>query len=407
MKKKIALIFSVDQYPALSNIPTLRYAASDARDLSQVLAEMCGFETHVLKDEEATSQGIREALIKYGGSLGTDDLLFLAFFGHGTEIPGDDPRQFYIAYDATKDWQTSYFPLADLIGDLNKNLSVNERVIIVDACRDEISDTDNAEHAAPRGLSPRTIGLESIDGNSRSTILIQSCSGREKAHETDEYGHSIFAKYLLEAIHNVDIAPKGEISGWHDGKLECRFLGNAVRDAVIEKERRAQTPFVSPGDNQIILARRADVRAWPQQPKLRRPRVARALAYTGLIMVAGIVAFLISRAGHGNYCSLNGREGITVVLVHARENLSDLAKEKVTNELKRIATGVSPQGHLELRQLDAALPAGRSLFDECKPNDAHPDTSRNGSGPTHDWLQQFVDRVEASLKATSSIPIAV
>ena len=69
-----------------AHCPRLPQAAHDARELARVLQAHYGFaerHLHLLLDSQATRPGILGALRKVARSLGPDDHLLIAFFGHG------------------------------------------------------------------------------------------------------------------------------------------------------------------------------------------------------------------------------------------------------------------------------------------------------------------------------------
>src|SRR5215211_6925446 len=94
---KRALLIGVDSYPKLSPRRQLDGCVNDAEAMAGILERKFGIPTHsivLLRDEEATRDGILVAMDKLVDSAETDDVVIVHFSGHGSQITdreGDEP----------------------------------------------------------------------------------------------------------------------------------------------------------------------------------------------------------------------------------------------------------------------------------------------------------------------------
>jgi hypothetical protein len=93
LSKRRALLIGINRYPGIPGAD-LQGCVSDMELMRSVLIDRFGFiaeHTRTLRDEEATQQGIRDALAGLAAAVGKDDLVVLFYAGHGSRMA--DPRQ--------------------------------------------------------------------------------------------------------------------------------------------------------------------------------------------------------------------------------------------------------------------------------------------------------------------------
>lgn len=96
-RRRHALCIGVNAYPLLGKFQQLQGCVNDAKTVADLLQRRFGFpkkHVHLLLDEEATQQGIRNALGHLAGAVTTDDLVVVYFAGHGSQMTdreGDEP----------------------------------------------------------------------------------------------------------------------------------------------------------------------------------------------------------------------------------------------------------------------------------------------------------------------------
>ena len=129
----------VTKYP--TRIPSLRYAAADARAFADWLTapEGGGYApacVKVLLDQDATSQNMREALYNWLKQAIAEDVVTIYFSGHGSAESPDTPQNlFLLPYDTRYDRiATSSFPMWDVETALKRFVKARKVVVIADAC---------------------------------------------------------------------------------------------------------------------------------------------------------------------------------------------------------------------------------------------------------------------------------
>lgn len=109
--RKHALLIGINEYPHLAASAQLRGCVNDVRALATLLRGRFGFEDDrvtVLTDAEATRDGILGALDALAGRVEADDVVVLAYAGHGsqiTDVDGDEPDgldETLVPYDAVR-----------------------------------------------------------------------------------------------------------------------------------------------------------------------------------------------------------------------------------------------------------------------------------------------------------------
>ena len=90
--RKIALLAGVGQYPETSGWRPL--GASNDLDLLQQALERKGFQVSRLEEEQATHQGILDALAKAEDDLQPGDMFLFHFSGHGQQLTDDNGDEF-------------------------------------------------------------------------------------------------------------------------------------------------------------------------------------------------------------------------------------------------------------------------------------------------------------------------
>lgn len=87
------LLIGVDSY---SQLPHLRGAVADARDLERSLTALGARKVDVLFDGEATRAGVLDRLERLSRAVGPDDLVFLSLAGAGGQASPRDENAFYL-----------------------------------------------------------------------------------------------------------------------------------------------------------------------------------------------------------------------------------------------------------------------------------------------------------------------
>jgi hypothetical protein len=97
--KRHALLIGINDYSS-KDLPDLRGAVNDVRLLKRLLMTTYGFSEQditVVADSEATREGILRELEKLASRAGTDDVVYIHYSGHGSQVEdldGDDASHF-------------------------------------------------------------------------------------------------------------------------------------------------------------------------------------------------------------------------------------------------------------------------------------------------------------------------
>jgi len=213
VRDKFALVVGVGKFrdPA---IPTLRFAAKDARDLAAVLTDphYGRFEPQnvtLLTDEQATRANILNALQAIFERAQEDDLVFLYISSHGS--PRQDERGlggvgYIVTYDAS---------LKNLWVDGLEYQGFSEKAAIIKARRKIVFlDTCYSGQASRGGAKSLEIEAAGVDASTaglflsgEGTYVITSSKATERSWESDQLRNSYFTYYLMQALRREGDAP--------------------------------------------------------------------------------------------------------------------------------------------------------------------------------------------------------
>ncbi|MEX2264239.1 MAG: caspase family protein [Bryobacteraceae bacterium] len=208
VRDKFALVVGIGSFNS-PKIPTLKYAAKDARDFAAVLTdpEIGRFHREnvaVLTDTQATTVAIRSALADIAGKAMQDDLVVLYFSTHGSS-PSMDSSKIGSGYVVTHDTQvdklygTAYG--MDELGNFMKQKLRAERIVaFLDTCYS--GDTARTIEGSKLLVVDNHIPDESIGriAQGKGSVVITSSTSRELSWESDEKQNSFFTLYLVDSL---------------------------------------------------------------------------------------------------------------------------------------------------------------------------------------------------------------
>jgi hypothetical protein len=418
--KKHALIIGIDKYDPKTGLRELDYSTADARRLKDALEEVCGFgPVRILEDEEATFRTIVQTLRSFRNErrIGPDDLFLFAFFGHGAVVKD----QVIIPFGADAGLRTSLIHLDDLASDLCA-LRPRNLIILIDACRNDISDAATHRPA----MAARDVELRLGDAPALNGLVIYSCAEGERTYESEEYGHGVFTKHLIDGIENQTGDARRGISGWRNGSLDCEYLAEQARKAVVAEKGSRQNPVIERAREPIILARQGEDHDgdWdegrvhhpdrdqaPPPPTHRWERtLALFAAALALFVVAGGAIMAPSRGARPPEvvapCPAGMPPAMNLVLMHMPPRLSDSAQGRLLTDLENTALRTVENGLLELRFADGVSPGGQILFSRCRPKSTIGIRTDSANDPYSAWLATFKTAIRDGLAAATkpSVP---
>jgi Caspase domain len=238
-RNKWALLIGIDQYPYVSK---LTGCVNDVDAMRQVLTGPFGFpEEHVtiLKDDQATQEGIREAMKALVERVGNGDVVVFHYSGHGsqmTDLEGDEPDgldETIVPYDSGRNPHPNRDIKDDEIYLWLKELTdkTSNITLIFDCCHSGTITRDDSFGDAvrwvepdlrlPEDLPPSPIpsgAWSSLDGGrdigpsgwlplGERFVLLAGCGRDEKSYEYQEPGglrHGAMTYFLLDELRRVE-----------------------------------------------------------------------------------------------------------------------------------------------------------------------------------------------------------
>jgi uncharacterized caspase-like protein len=219
--KMWAVVVGINKY---QNWPRLRYAVQDADAIAKMLTTKYGFRQDyiiLLKDNEATLQGMKDAFQTLINKTETDDGVLFFFAGHGQTFQTKEGKEmgFLIPVDGKLGDDRLYTSSLSMseVKTLSNLVPAKHMLFLVDACYSGL-----AASADYRGsLSPTTKGFLKKVTKAKTRHIITAGSAGEQVQEREEWGHSAFTYEMLNALEreqadedNDDIVTADELAGY-------------------------------------------------------------------------------------------------------------------------------------------------------------------------------------------------
>ncbi len=229
------LSIGVSDYGERAPDLALDYAAKDAVDLvgSLFAHQKAAFavDPNRLTDAEATPAGIFQGFGSIRKRLGEDgrDVVVVHFSGHGAMI---DDAFYLIPYGADDEnpysLRATAFPAAEFNTELQRLAIGSRLIVLVDACRTDIT-TGTGDR-----LPADVLGLRRIISAPNVNVFM-SASENQASLEGPEWENGAFTESILEALDGA-----ADIDA--DGKIDLLEIGKYVETRVPVLTRGAQTP---------------------------------------------------------------------------------------------------------------------------------------------------------------------
>lgn len=247
-----AAVIGINKY---KNLPSLKYAANDAREFYRYLVEVNRIpKDHIwlLLDEEATLDKLRSTLGTHlRRQAGRDDTVIIFLAGHGatekdaSSPDGDGLEKYILPHNADpKDLYASAMPMNE-ISRIFQRISSERLIFISDTCYSGASGGRTVPATGIRANISAAFLDRLTQGKGR--VIITASDANEVSVEKDELRHGVFTYYLLEALRG-----KGDLDG--DGMITVDEVYRYVSLKVPQATGQDQHP-VKKGEmrGQIIL----------------------------------------------------------------------------------------------------------------------------------------------------------
>ena len=221
------LFIGIDRYTS-PQVNWLSCARRDAVALEALFADtLGGGATTLLTDADATRQRI-EAEFAALGECETEDMVVIAFSGHGSETHE------LVTYDTDMaDLAGTSIPL-DVLAEWFSRIPARRLVFFLDCCfSGGIGAKVLRVEAIPRDMRSVEARLELLSGEGR--LIITASSATEPAYEHTQFGHGFLTYYLLEALRGVEEVEDA-------GKLPVYRILDYVTRRVIDAARQIGRP---------------------------------------------------------------------------------------------------------------------------------------------------------------------
>lgn len=200
-----AVIIGINQY---HNLPSLKYAVNDAREVYRYLIEVNRVpKDHIwlLLDEDATLDRIRSALgTQLRSKAGKEDLVIVYLAGHGatekdaSSPDGDGLEKYILPHNADpKDLYASAIPMGE-VSRIFQRISSEKLVFLSDTCYSGASGGRTIVASGVRANVSGAFWDRLSQGKGR--MIIAASDANQVSAEKDELKHGVFTYYLLEGL---------------------------------------------------------------------------------------------------------------------------------------------------------------------------------------------------------------
>jgi uncharacterized caspase-like protein len=213
-----AVVIGISKY---KNIPSLKYAANDAREFYRYLTEVNRVpKDHIwlLLDEEASLDNLKSVLgTQLRRQTGKDDMVIIYLAGHGAterdaaSPDGDGLEKYILPHNVNpKDLYASAMPMREVAHIFNR-INSDRLVFISDTCYSGAS----GGRTIPVVGTRTNISGAFLDrlSQGKGRVILTASDANEVSMEKDELKHGVFTYYLLEALRGQgDIDKDGMIT---------------------------------------------------------------------------------------------------------------------------------------------------------------------------------------------------
>ena len=228
-----AVIIGINEY---ENISPLRFAVQDDKEIRKLLISEFGFpkeNVRILIDNEATLNNIRNDLHEIASMANEEDRILVYFAGHGEtrSLKSGVEKGYLIPTDGNLDKIfNTCLPMTE-IKDIANETVAKHVLFLMDACFSGLAAVDT------RGIDRSTPGYIEKIVRDKARQIITAGGKNEEVIEKDEWGHSAFAKNLIQGLKNA-IADHD-----YDGYITADELGSFLQKRVTIDSENLQTPI--------------------------------------------------------------------------------------------------------------------------------------------------------------------
>ena len=191
-----ALVIGINTYQYM---PQLKTAVNDAKTVAKILKNKYGFQVTILLGSKATRSNIVSYLNKAINRLDENDHLLIYYAGHGY-FDKQAQEAYWQPYDAGNSEDTNWIISDRITSIINRSIAKNI-LIVADSCYSGTLTRQTRGIKVIPNSKNRQYYLKNML-NTRSRLLIAS-GGNEPVSDSGGDRHSIFAKYFLKGLQNM------------------------------------------------------------------------------------------------------------------------------------------------------------------------------------------------------------
>ena len=233
---RYAVLVGVSRYES-PDLDLLRYPENDVVELAQVLRDS-GFPASDVKlmtetnaagsnNLKPTAANIRRELEGLVSRAKPNDMVVLAFAGHGVQYKGD-PESYFCPADANLKDRATLLPIEEIYSDLEA-CQANVKLIFVDACRNELD--PNTRTALSVLLERKTRAKQRMPPGGLAAFY--SCSPGEVAYEDPKLANGVFFHFVVDGLRGqADLDDDKQITLPELEQFVKRQTATYVRDSV-------------------------------------------------------------------------------------------------------------------------------------------------------------------------------
>lgn len=169
------------------------------------------------------------------GLVGEDDLVVIAFSGHGVNIDG---KSFLCPVEADLGQPSSLISL-DKVYDWLDACPAQFKLLLVDACR---NDPTPGGEKAMRATTATKDFARSLEKPPKGILVLSSCASGQVSLEDETLGHGVFMHFLLEGLTGKADNEKGDRNGRVSLLELYKYAGDKTKFHVADTRRMPQTP---------------------------------------------------------------------------------------------------------------------------------------------------------------------
>ncbi len=277
--RRYALLVGVQKYDS-KELTDLHYTEADIEGLAEVLVA-AGYPAANLtvltrsrgeKDPQAlpTAERIRAALDGLLKKCGKDDLVLVAFAGHGIELR--ETKKFYFCPLQGKLTDAATLVSLNEIYDRLKGCAAGYKLLLADACRNDPG--ARGPRIIPEEANVPSVTRPQFAAPPGGVMAFYSCSASQYAYEPEDLQHGVFFHFLIEGLKGqADLDGDGEVIR---EELEA-FVKKRVRSYTAEKLKREQWPHLlgESNDQRPLVKLPGSPKPPPERPKITRQEVVR------------------------------------------------------------------------------------------------------------------------------------